>query len=354
MRSAVLWIAAWLCASITGAHAADTVGTIEVADVAAIQPGRVAYVDPIRRKIVEITPDGKPTWEYAVPSDVIGAGDLGREADIEWLAESDHFLFVVPMAGIFEVDRDKHIVWSYKTKYVTHDADRLPNGNTIFVFGADQDDDPTVTEVDPAGKVVFQWFARDHLDKAERHESPGEAAYSFAHANAVQRLANGRTMVSLRNFFRFVILDGDTIVKQSQQIPFVHDPVIRPKVMYFAAHNKDTSTLVRLAGGQRVPLFVDETGQWVLLRTVEPLRNGNILITGAQRIGQVDPNGRLVWSILLDGFPVYDPMEAVRKTEAVRQGQGAGRGTDRSGGSGADFSRSNKRAALYKAAWVYK
>lgn len=353
MRSVLVWTVAWLGVLVAGAHAADTVGTVEVSEASAIQPGRVAYVDPTRRKIVEITPDGKPTWEYPVPADVIGDGDLGHEADIEWLAASDHFLFVVPMAGIFEVDRDKHIVWSYKTKYVTHDADRLPNGNTIFVYGADKDDDPTVTEVDPSGKVVFQWFARDHLDKAERHESPGEAQYSFAHANAVQRRANGRTMVSLRNFFRFVVLNGDAIVKQSQQIPFVHDPVIRPKVIYFAAHGKDASALIRVAGGQRTQLFLDETGQWVLLRTVEPLRNGNVLITGAQRIGQVDPTGRLVWSILLDGFPVFDAKESVRRAEAARQ-RGMGGPSQFGGGQQSNFSRSNKRAALYKAAWVYK
>lgn len=87
----------------------------------------------------------------------------------------------------------------------------------------------------------------------------------------MRRLANGTTMVSLRNFFRFVILDKDAIVFQSGQIPWVHDPVILPEATYFAAHGKAVSAVVRVdRHGQRAPLFVDRSGMWVLLRTVEP------------------------------------------------------------------------------------
>jgi hypothetical protein len=353
MRATIVLTAMALLAASAAARAADTVGTVEVLDSGAVQPGHAAYVDPTRGKIVEITPDGHPTWEFTIPSDVIGTGDLGLAADIEWLPATDHFLFVVPRAGVFEVDRAKHIVWSYRTKHVTHDADRLPNGNTIFVNGADEDDDPTVTEVDGDGKVVFQWFARGKLDKKERRDSPSEREYSFTHANAVQRLANGSTMVSLRNFFRFVILDKDAIVFQSGQIPWVHDPVVLPDATYFSAHGKEVSAVVRVGrDGKRARLFVDKSGRWVLLRTVEPLRNGNVLITGARRIGQINPQGRLVWSIRLDGFPDFDPMEAVRKLEALQR-SGASR-PDSFGMSKVDPSRANKRAALYKAAWVYK
>jgi hypothetical protein len=352
MRATIVLTAMALLAAFAAARAADTVGSVEVLESGAVQPGHAAYVDPTRGKIVEITPDGRPTWEFTIPPEVIGSGDLGLAADIEWLAATDHFLFVVPRTGVFEVDRAKRIVWSYKTKHVTHDADRLPNGNTIFVNGADQDDDPTVTEVDREGRVVFQWFARGKLDKQERHDSPGEREYSFTHANAVQRLADGSTMVSLRNFFRFVILDRDAIVFQSGQIPWVHDPVILPDATYFAVHGRVAGGVVRVGrDGQRTRLFVDKSGMWVLLRTVEPLRNGNVLITGARRIGQIDPQGRLVWSIRLDGFPDFDPMEAVRMVEAQRFGGG------RLGASGVkrvDPSSANKRATLYKAAWVYK
>lgn len=45
-------------------------------------------------------------------------------------------------------------------------------------------------------------------------------------------------------------------------------------------------------------------------------------------------------------------MEAVRKAETVPR-TGANR-SDALGANGVDLSRANKRAALYKAAWVYR
>ncbi len=326
----LLTIIAGVLTIVTGASAADPVGEVELSGGAAVQEGRVAYIDPGQGKIVEIGLDGRKTWEFSIPLGVIGSGDLNMGADIEWIPSTDHFLFVVPLRGVFEVDRAKQIVWSYKTPKISHDADRLPNGNTIFVNGWDGIDDATVTEVDVAGKVVFQWFARDHLEARERQDVVGERAYSFTHANAVQRLADGRTLISLRNFLRFVIVRDGRIVKQVCRASRVHDPVAVGDGFYFALHARRAHGVVRVnSDSTRTLLFGDETGVWQLLRTVEILKNGNILITGGQHIGQITSGGSLVWSIGLDGF--------VTSKEA-------GRG------------RRGQRAAslLYKAAWVYK
>lgn len=74
MRGIVVLTAVTLLAVAAGTPGADTVGTVEVLDSDAVQPGPAAYVDPTRGKIVEITPDGRPTWEFTIPSEVIGRG----------------------------------------------------------------------------------------------------------------------------------------------------------------------------------------------------------------------------------------------------------------------------------------
>ncbi len=330
LRSRVVVASLLLATIAVGSSAAERVGEVEASRGEAVQAGRVVYIDPRQSKVIEITLDGQKTWEFSIPHDVVGPGDLNMGADIEWIPQTDHFLFVVPLRGVFEVDRAKKIVWSYKTRSISHDADRLPNGNTVFVNGWDRVDDATVTEVDANGAVVFQWFARDHLDANERQEIVDEKTYSFTHANAVQRLADGRTLISLRNFHRFVIVRTGKIVKQVRRAGRVHDPVAVDDVFYFAMHRRVAHDLVRVnRDGTRTPLLRDKGRKWQVLRTVEILRNGNILITGGEHIGQIDAEGNLVWSIRLDGF--------VASKEAARgqRGQRAG-------------------SLLYKAAWVYK
>ena len=45
---------------------------------------------------------------------------------------NNNILFVLPGNGVYEINRNKEIVWFYKTTKVSHDADRLPNGNTLI------------------------------------------------------------------------------------------------------------------------------------------------------------------------------------------------------------------------------
>ena len=121
------------------AYAKERVGEVWTLSDVAIPEGRISYIDPIEGIIYEVDLNGFVTWKYKIPSKIKNRGKLRSGADIEWLKESDNFLFVVPLGGIYEVNRRKEIVWSYETKLVSHDADRLPNGNTIFVNAWDKE-----------------------------------------------------------------------------------------------------------------------------------------------------------------------------------------------------------------------
>ena len=142
-------------------YAKEKVGEVWALPDAAIPEGRISYIDPIEGIIYEVDLNGFVTWKYKIPSKINNKRTLRKGADIEWLKESDNFLFVVPLVGIYEVNRQKEIVWSYETKLVSHDADRLPNGNTIFVNAWDKEGDNQVVEITPRGEIVFEWKISD-------------------------------------------------------------------------------------------------------------------------------------------------------------------------------------------------
>ena len=61
----------------------------------------------------------------------------------------------------------KQVVWSYTDPKVSHDADRLSNGNTLIAFGSmDTTSDAQAIEVSPDGKIVWSWHAGDSFNAA--------------------------------------------------------------------------------------------------------------------------------------------------------------------------------------------
>jgi len=115
-----------------------------------------------RPRIIEVNMLGEIVWEYLVPQNIKEYVNPGFDTE---LLSNNNVLFVLPRNGVYEVSRDGEVVWSYITDKISHDADRLPNGNTIFVFGAnDQTSDAQVTEVNQQGKVVWSWNAGAHFN----------------------------------------------------------------------------------------------------------------------------------------------------------------------------------------------
>jgi hypothetical protein len=289
-----------------------------------VQYGNVAIVDASRGRIVEYDLNGKIVWEFNIPWS-IPKTHIGKGADIEWLADTDTFLFVVPMTGIYEVNRQKEIIWKYETSKVSHDADRLPNGNILFSFGWDMDNDPTWTEITREGKIVHQWFAKKHLDpKKDKQNSQAESTYSYTHANAVSRLSDGTTLVSLRNFNMYVIVKDDQIIRRSPSIKNVHDPFVSAERSCFGAREPNRAACTNKDGP--IFRFIDTEKKWSPMRTIEPLKNGNLLITGSYQIGQLSADGKLVWKLYFNDFRDQKSSD----------------------------SKSSNSNFIYKAAWVYK
>jgi hypothetical protein len=289
-----------VCASAQPARATDL--SVDVYKPDLTLSGTTCFVDttsPGDPRIVEIDMRGRMVWSYDIPTSIVRGSEPHRGADIKWLAQSDHFLFVMPFKGVYEVNRRKEIVWRYETPHVSHGADRLPNGNTLMVFAWDSKSTPQVTEVNPEGKVVWQWLAAARLRDEEPRVPPGEEP-SYTHANAAVRLPNGNTLVSLRNFHRIVeVNQAGEIVWQLRGLPGVHDPTPLPNGNYLLAVRNPQAALEVTRTGERVWSF--QRGDVATVRTVQRLRNGNTLLAERTKLLEVTPAGEVVWQVQLRG-----------------------------------------------------
>src|SRR5436309_4369405 len=88
---------------------------------------------------------------------------------------------VVGAAGadsVIEITQDGRIVWKYSdsTRFLHHDMERRSNGTTLLVCSKDLDapqisrkriTDDCLIDVDPTGKIVWEWQTADHIDDLE-------------------------------------------------------------------------------------------------------------------------------------------------------------------------------------------
>ncbi len=254
---------------------------------------------------------GEIIWEYLIPR------NMGPAMDVE--LPPDNSILFTAVNGVYEINRSGEIVWSYLTDKISHDADRLPNGNTIFVFGADdQKDDAQVTEVNPEGEIVWSWYARDHFDKSPYKDIYDEG---WTHTNAVSRLPNGNTLISPRNFSSVVEVDpqGSVIRSIGEGIlGSVHDPAILPNGNLLATctragETRQKAPCVRAVEidpktGEVVWQFAGFEPESFPVRDANRLPNGNTLITASNKIVEVTPDGEIVWQLTLG--VTLDPLKA--------------------------------------------
>jgi hypothetical protein len=274
--------------------------------------GTTAFIDAVRgKRIVEIDSEGKVVWQCSLAAAQFRSAELQRGADLEWIVADDTFLVAVPFSGVFRIDRNCKVVWRYQTAKVSHDADLLPNGNVLHTWAWDAPGDYQAVEVDPSGKVVWRWQARAHVDPkwaAEGKGAPdtpkrgpgsgqgGGRGEGFTHANAVVRLPDGDTLVSLRNFHRVVRVAPDGSVRRSYgPINYVHEPDFLLDGSLIAAQRAPMIVAAYGLGPRRI-IFSNELGISPI-RTVEQLDKGNFLLTGGEDIVEIDADGAVVWHV---------------------------------------------------------
>ncbi|MFC1569394.1 aryl-sulfate sulfotransferase [bacterium] len=291
-------------------------------------------------KIAEVSMDGNITWEYQVPGN-------GAITDIEYL-DNGHILFAVKSEGIYEVDRNKSVTWSHTDNTVWHDVDRLSNGNTLYTCGMAEyaspypyAGKPIIKEIDSSKNLVWQWIAKDHYINTVYDTSHVAAKYAseewrgdWTHINGVERLTNGNTLISIRNFDLVIIVSpaGDILQEIGSGDPGwpilitlgLPDDPHNPVLLDNAASGfpgkwwNDGDMLISIPWEGRA-IVMDTTslnvkwefptGGWtqygsvLFMRDARPLPNGNILINDATgSLIEVTQAGETVWNLQVKNY----------------------------------------------------
>ena len=131
---------------------------------------------------------------------------------------------------LIEVDWDGNLAWSYKDPYLHHSFCRLSNGNTIVLrwvevpkdisakikggmTGTEKDGimwGDSFREVNPRGKVVWEWLAYEHLDPEIDSICPLCPRSQWTEANSFAILSNGDLLASFARLNTICIISKAT------------------------------------------------------------------------------------------------------------------------------------------------
>ena len=292
----------------------ETLGELITNKIEKIQKGNIGLIDSYNKRIIEIDNTGKVIWETKIPKEFKKAYWTGG-ADIEWLSNSDTFLIAAPRKGFFEINRKGEILNSCKTKFISHDIDKLDNGSFIFVNGWDEKGkkEPILSRVSNNCKILMSksedFFKMNKADLQPRFAKDR----ANLHANAVRILEDKSIMVSVRNYDQVVIIKNNKIIKRFKKARGVHDPsnvYAENGKSFFYYLNRGRPQSINKRSFDNVEskpkkLWSSTGGRksaWTPLRTLEKLKNRNWLITGSQKIGQVTTDGELVWELYFPEF----------------------------------------------------
>ena len=266
---------------------------------------------PDRPRIIEVNMQGQIVWKYDLPGHLKAYTNPGL--DVERLP-NNNILFVLPRKGVYEINRSGDVVWSYMDSKVSHDADRLPNGNTLVVFGGgDGLSDAQVKEIDSKGKIVWAWYAKDYFNKPPYRDIVNQG---WTHTNAASRLPNGDTLISLRNFNIVVEVDpSGQVVRTIGEGIFQgqHDPEMLPQDHLLVANQRPPHRAIEvdLATGKVIwqsPGFERDAAP---ARDANRLPNGNTLVTASTRIVEFTPKGEIVWQLKLRNIHFRDQRDNI-------------------------------------------
>jgi hypothetical protein len=215
-----------------------------------------------------------------------------------------------------EVDR----LFAHKTRPKDiggwHDVDRI--GEDRFVVAGSTSDRVFIYNT-TTDLVEWQWSVQSAFDT----ESGGLFPSDWAHLNDVERLPDGRIMVSLRNQDQVVFLtreqgvdsawtlgsenDYDTLYEQHNP-DYVPAERGGPAVLVADSENNRIVEYQRVNDGwEQTWAWQDATVQWP--RDADRLPNDHTLVSdsGGDRVLEVDERGEVVWSVAVD-----TPYEAER------------------------------------------
>lgn len=282
---------------------------------------------PSAPRIASINMQGNITWEYSVPDNLRQFTNPGFDVEV---LTNNHILFVLPSNGVYEINSAGTVLWSHLDTQISHDADRLTSGNTLYIFGNnDNFDDPQVKEVNSSGTVVWSWYAKTAFDY-----EPYRSMYDqgWTHANAVTRLQNGNTLINLRNFDMTVEVNHSGAVVWSNDWSTIggtncdpHEPEIETNSHIVAClQNNSPYQVVEIDKTSHELIWTYARNGLRTARYCNRLPNGNTLIVGVLEpeqdsvIFEVTSDGEIVWQLKIKDSPVGNSPGFFYKAQRIR------------------------------------
>jgi len=298
----------------------DTAIEVTVYDPERAWPGTTLLSDrhdTDKPRIIEVNMLGEVIWQYVLPKDFQRHNTMGPDAEE---LSNKNILLVLPKQGVIEINRNGDVVWSHMDENITHDADRLPNGNTLYAFGDDTIEDAQVKEVNPEGELVWAWYAKEHFNRQPYMSMSDE--HGWTTTNSVERLENGNTLLSLKNFGVVVEVDpnGSTVRTVGEGLLIKpHGPELLPNGNIRVVNHSKHHELIEFdpSNNEIVWRFLPpynklgmalgigkEKSRKVMLpiRDADTLPNGNVLFTAYGIIFEVTRDGDIVWQLQFSDF----------------------------------------------------
>jgi hypothetical protein len=242
------------------------------------------YQGPGGNRLIEVSGEGKLTWEHKVPSACV----------IFQLLPNDHILYAYggTPTGVQEINRDQNVVWNY----VSHSpqvlgCERLPNGNTLL---GEQGPSQGV-EVNPAGQIVS-------TVSIPTSEKPFHRQIRNIH-----RLANGHILAAIEaeGAAREVDADGK-VVWEMKGLADVFEALRLPNGNTLISCGTQRRVIEVTPGSKTVwELTAQEVPELNLtwITSLQTLRNGNFVIgnflRGQEGKGvhafEITPEKKVVW-----------------------------------------------------------
>jgi len=280
--------------------------------------------NPKKPKIIEVNHTGEVVWSYSVPKRLLANNPENKTKvsivmDAKVL-DNQNVLFTLRNSGIYEINRQGDVVWQHLDKEASHDVDRLENGNTIYARTWVEKGKDWVIEVDQDGQKVWSYDGISHFDQYPFSDIDSGG---WVHANSVERLSNGNTLISLRNFQMVVELDKQGVIVWKQLFdckPYRRKFDINHKDSPVGCHahgpeidHEKNILIISVRMGRKRDqkpdkvYFIDRTtGQAIRewsgersrrIRDIDLLSNGNLLIQDNNKLIELNSDNEVVWQL---------------------------------------------------------
>jgi hypothetical protein len=263
-------------------------------------------------RVVELDENHEPVWTLYI-RDLFGdEWDSYSPAppllDVQGL-EGGNVLVTLYNVGILEANREGEVVWRLDDPEASHDADRLPNGNTIYERVWAAQGERAVIEVDPDGNEVWSWDGVDDFGDDPRFAGFVDEGGGWSHVNSIQRLENGHTILCVRNWNMILEVDEDArkvselTFDAPDDTPVVNtDGDVEGERPHGAELRPDGSLYVNLRSPQRAVALVDGAVVWETpslsgtgMQDIDELPTGGWLVVAQERIWELDADENIVW-----------------------------------------------------------